>query len=98
MPPAVAACYTSRVDKVLDVSFFTRPGCCLCDEAFTELERLAAQFPMRLTVTDITTDAEAHQRWWAEIPVIQIGPTILRAPIEHNTLRSALLESLQALR
>jgi hypothetical protein len=86
----VAACYTSRVDKVLDVSFYTRPGCCLCDEAFAELDRLAARFPMRITVTDITADVEAHQRWWADIPVIQIGSTILRAPIEPSSLKAAL--------
>jgi hypothetical protein len=82
------------VDKVLDVSFFTRPGCCLCDEALAELDGLAAQFPVRITVTDITTDAEAHRRWWAEIPVIQIGSTILRAPIERSSLRAALLSGM----
>ena len=90
------ACYTSCMDDQLDVTFYTRPGCHLCDVAHTELQNLAGQFPIALRVVDITTDMEAHARWWAEIPVVEIEDTILRAPIKAAQLRKTVLQRLQA--
>ena len=80
----------------LDVTFYTRPGCHLCEEAFTELQKLSHEFGLRVNVVDITTDAEAHARWWAEIPVISAGRSVLRAPIDGANLRRMLLREARA--
>jgi glutaredoxin len=84
------------MDDLLDVTFYTRPGCHLCEVAHAELQNLMRQFPIALRVVDITSDSEAHARWWAEIPVIEIEGAILRAPIEPTHLRKTLLQRLRA--
>ena len=83
------------MDDLLDITFYTRPGCHLCDVAHAELQNLEGQFPIALRVVDITTDMEAHARWWAEIPVVQIEETILRAPIDAGQLRKTLLQHIR---
>lgn len=83
------------METALDVTFYTRPGCHLCEEAFAELGMLSAQLPLSVQVVDITADAEAHARWWAEIPVIVVGSRVLCAPIDGRQLRRVLLQALR---
>ncbi len=85
------------MEPSLGVTFYTRPGCHLCEEAFAELDTLSTQLPLSIDVVDITADTQAHARWWAEIPVIVVGRTVLRAPIEGPQLRRALLRELRGL-
>lgn len=90
-PPSTgAACYTSGMDRPLSLTLYTRPGCHLCDATLIEIERLRDTFPIDLRLVDITRDPGAHDRWWAEIPVVEIGPVVLRAPIDPRRLREAL--------
>ncbi len=84
------------MDDLLDVTFYTRPGCHLCDVAHAELLNFAGRFPIALRVVDITMDMEAHARWWAEIPVVEIDGTVLRAPIDAAQLRTTLAQRLRA--
>ncbi len=84
------------MDRPLHVTFYTRPGCHLCDDAQAELQRLAKHLPLEISSVDITKDPAAHNRWWADIPVIEIGATILRAPIDPARLRAAVLRSLSS--
>ncbi len=79
----------------VDITFYTRPRCCLCDEASVMLEQLGRAFPLRINIVDITRDREAHERWWADIPVVEIGSTVLRAPLDAGRLRLALLHYLR---
>ncbi len=79
----------------MQVVFYTRPGCCLCDDAAGELRSLAAQFGFQIDEVDITADQQAHDRWWADIPVITIGETVLRAPIDGLRLRHELLSAMR---
>jgi len=84
------------MDRPLHVTFYTRPGCHLCDDAQAELEHLAKQLPLEISAVDITKDQAAHNRWWSDIPVIEIGATILRAPIDPARLRIAVLQGLRS--
>jgi hypothetical protein len=84
------------METVLDVTFYTRPGCHLCEEAFAELQKLSRELALRIKVVDIMADAAAYARWWAEIPVIMAGRSVLRAPIDRANLRHTLLRELRA--
>jgi glutaredoxin len=55
------------------VTLYTRPGCHLCDEARTALQRLQRQSPFAIEEVDITTDDELHRRYLERIPVIALG-------------------------
>jgi len=79
----------------LSATLYTRSGCRLCDETAAELARLADQLRFKIEVIDINADAEAYDRWWAEIPVVVAGATVLRAPISTARLRAAILAAVR---
>ncbi len=51
------------------VTFYTRPGCHLCDEAREVVARVCAQLGESYTEVDIDGDAELTRRFGEEIPV-----------------------------
>jgi glutaredoxin len=57
---------------VRTVTLYTRPGCHLCDEARTVLERLQRRLPFALEERDITADDDLHSRYLERIPVIAL--------------------------
>ena len=71
------------------ITFYTRPGCHLCEEAYSAVSALADRFGFTLQIVDIMGDAEAHRQWWAEIPVVIVGDEVIKAPIDHSRLRRA---------
>ena len=52
------------------VVLYTRPGCHLCDEARTMLERIRAAVPFELSERDIDGDDALLHRYLERIPVI----------------------------
>ena len=74
----------------MEVLFYTKPGCHLCEDAAVELHKLAPRFGLSISAVDITVDELAHDRWWADIPVVTFGTTTLRAPFDGDDLRRAL--------
>ena len=81
--------------KPLQVFFYTRPGCHLCDDTAGELRSLARRFALMINEVDITVDREAYDRWWADIPVVVIGDKVLRAPIDRLHLQRTILDSMR---
>ena len=51
---------------------YTRPGCCLCDEARHVLERVRDRHPFALTERDIEQDDGLLGRCLERIPVVEI--------------------------
>ncbi|GAA1477932.1 hypothetical protein GCM10009623_23780 [Nocardioides aestuarii] len=51
------------------VTLYTRPGCHLCAEARTVVERVCADLGETYEEVDITTDAALLERFTEEIPV-----------------------------
>lgn len=72
------------------ITFYTKPGCHLCEDVADQLEDLAAHWPLHLTIVDITSDFELHRLYWDKIPVVVIGTKTLAAPIYYDALVSAL--------
>ena len=54
------------------VTFYTRPGCHLCDEAKQEIERAGLRDEYTFEEVNIEQDAVAYERYKFEIPVITI--------------------------
>jgi Glutaredoxin-like domain (DUF836) len=56
------------------VVLYTRPGCCLCDEARGVLERVRSRHPgaFEIQEQDIEASAELHRRYLERIPVVTI--------------------------
>jgi uncharacterized membrane protein len=75
---------------MIDVVLYSRPGCHLCDEARQRLDELQAVVPHRLTIIDIDQDDELQKAYTFEIPVINIGPYKLKAPIDPKDLEITL--------
>lgn len=51
------------------VTFYTRPGCHLCDDARAVVEAVCAELGEEYAEVDITTSAELLDRFGEEIPV-----------------------------
>ena len=52
---------------------YSRPGCCLCDEARQVLERIRQRHPFVLRERDIEQDDALLRRYLERIPVVEIG-------------------------
>lgn len=75
------------------VTLYTKPGCCLCDEARTHLEELAAHIEFDLTEVDIRDDPTVFERYRYRIPVVVVdGRETLEGRIEGSDLAAALLQ------
>ena len=75
---------------MLNVTLYTRKNCKLCDEVKAELSQLQAQYPHRLVEVDIDSDAALVENFGLEIPVVEVGPFRLRAPITRQKLQMTL--------
>lgn len=75
---------------MLNVTLFTRTGCKLCDEVKADLQDLQAQYPHRLAEVDIDADAALVAAYGQIIPVVEVGPYTLKAPITRQKLQMTL--------
>lgn len=75
---------------MLTVTLYTRKDCHLCDQAKAELETLQEQYPHRLVEIDIDQDPTLQKAYLAEIPVIEVGPYMLKAPFDKQKLMMTL--------
>lgn len=74
----------------LNVTLYTRPECKLCDEAKVLLADLQAKYPHALAEVNIESDDSLHARYVDQIPVIEVGPYRLKAPITREALAMTL--------
>lgn len=75
------------------MTFYTKPGCHLCEDVADTLEGLAARWPLQITAIDITSDLEIHRHFWDKIPVVIVGERALYAPIAAADLIAAVEEA-----
>lgn len=72
------------------VTFYTKAGCHLCEEARDMLEDIAAQTEYELTEIDIRSDPEVFEQYRYRIPVIIINDnTLLEGRIQYADLAQA---------
>lgn len=71
------------------LTFFTREGCCLCDDALAVLARIRERVPFQLDVVDLDREAPPEKRaaydW--EVPVVELnGRKIMKFRIDEARL------------
>ncbi|HLO30585.1 MAG TPA: DUF2085 domain-containing protein [Anaerolineales bacterium] len=75
---------------MLTVTLYTRKECHLCEQAKADLQSLQETYPHRLVEIDIDRDPLLQKKFLAEIPVIEVGPYILKAPLDKQKLMMTL--------
>ncbi len=74
---------TSRAE----VTFYTKAGCHLCEDARDMLDDIAAETDFELTEIDVRSDPNIFEQYRYRIPVIIIdGETLLEGRIEYRDL------------
>lgn len=75
---------------MLNVTLYTRIDCYLCEQTKADLESLQEKIPHRLVEVDIDSDPVLQQAYLVEIPVVEVGPYKLSAPISRQQLEMTL--------
>ena len=75
---------------MIRVTLFTKDNCSLCDEVKNHLNSLEKEIPHTLREVDIDADSALRARYLERVPVVQIGPYTLEAPITPVDLKVAL--------
>jgi uncharacterized membrane protein len=75
---------------MLTVTLYTRDACHLCEQVKADLESLQEQHPHRLVEIDIESDPTLLKAYLAEIPVVEVGPYVLKAPFDKQKLSMTL--------
>jgi len=81
--------YVAR-SRQTQVTFYTKAGCHLCEEARDMLEDVAAITDYDLTEIDIRSDPQVFEQYRYRIPVIIVdSETIIEGRIEFRDLAKA---------
>jgi uncharacterized membrane protein len=75
---------------MITVTLYTRQGCHLCEQTKTDLESLQEKYPHRLVEIDIESDPALLKKYMLEIPVIEVGPYVLKSPFDRQKLMMTL--------
>ena len=75
---------------LINVTLYSRPDCKLCDEVREDLKSLQKKFPHRLAEVNIDSDPTLQKAYFDQIPIIEVGPYKLKAPITRKSLEMTL--------
>jgi uncharacterized membrane protein len=75
---------------MIDVTLYSRQDCHLCEQAREALNSLQSVVPHRLIVVDVDSSLKLKREYGFEVPVIEVGPYKLRAPIDLKDLEISL--------
>ena len=82
--------YVTKSQDQIEVTFYTKAGCHLCEEARDMLEDIAALTTYELTEIDIRSNPTIFEKYRYRIPVILINnETIIEGRIEFRDLAEA---------
>ena len=73
------------------VLMYGRPGCHLCDDARTVVERVRAEHPFELREVDVSLDPELHRAYGERIPVLELdGELLFEFVVDEAVLQQRL--------
>ncbi|MFJ7971755.1 glutaredoxin family protein [Psychrobacillus sp. NPDC096389] len=76
----------------MEVYFYTRPGCHLCDDARLMLKLVQEDVSFEIKEVNIEEDEVLHEKYMLMIPVIELeGKIIQFGQIDYPTILDALL-------
>lgn len=85
-------------DHDLQLTFFTKPDCTLCDAAWFVVDKVARAFGVPVEKIDISQPDAAHwhQQYRNDIPVLHLdGVEIFRHRVHERELRALLRSALR---
>lgn len=71
---------------MVNITLYTRKDCHLCDEVKADLADLQESHPHLVAEIDIDSDPALVETYGQSIPVVEVGPYVLRAPISKKDL------------
>ena len=71
---------------MVNITLYTRKNCHLCDDTKADLAALQEKYPHHLAEIDIESDSALLDAYKEAIPVVEVGPYVLRAPISKQDL------------
>ncbi|WP_371578094.1 glutaredoxin family protein [Streptomyces sp. NBC_01314] len=75
------------------VTLIGKPGCHLCDDAEAVIGKVCGELGVPWEKKDITEDAELHQQYWEQIPVVLVdGAQHTFWRVNEERLRKALAQ------
>jgi len=78
----------------LEVTFYTRPGCHLCDEAKSQIAPVLIEFGARLREVNIDADPVLRERYNVDVPVIFLGDRkIAKHRVDLGQFKRQILEA-----
>jgi glutaredoxin len=77
------------------LTVYSKPDCCLCEEAMTALRGLQAELGFALEERDITTDDALQRAYFERIPVVALDGEVL---FEYFVQEAVLRERLESRR
>jgi len=75
---------------MIKVTLYSRQDCHLCEQAKADLQALNARLPHQLVEVDVDSSPELRRAFGFEVPVVEIGPYKLKAPISQSDLAMTL--------
>jgi len=61
------------LSSAIQIDIYSRPGCHLCDEAKTVIERVQGRFAFALRVINIEQDPALEREYGSDIPIVMIN-------------------------
>lgn len=81
----------TTLGRPMGITFFTKAGCCLCEEALALLQSLTAGLEARIEMVDILSDEELFAKYKHEVPVIVFSDqSVLSGRITEPELLEAI--------
>lgn len=75
---------------MLNVTLFTKKDSPACEEVKANLAALQSKYPHRLAEIDVEADAALRAKYTNLVPVIEVGPYTISAPISAQKLQMTL--------
>ncbi len=75
---------------MITVTLYVRKNDVRCLEVQEDLKALQVQIPHQVALIDVDTDAVLAQRYGETLPVVQVGPYVLRSPFTLQELQVVL--------
>jgi uncharacterized membrane protein len=75
---------------MIHVTLYSRDDCHLCDETLNDLESMQKVVPHEISIVNIDSDPKLIEQYGSKIPVVEVGPFRLNAPISRQELLATL--------
>jgi glutaredoxin len=75
------------------LTLYTRPDCCLCDDARAMIDRARCEFSFELEEVDIASDPALVDRYGERVPVVLLnGLPIFELRVDEHELRGKIAQ------